>query len=61
MVSYSSNVTKNYKGGNTIDICIKNASDMTISLYPIDAMDAQKRFNNTLANYSQYRGKFILY
>lgn len=61
MVSYSSNVTKNYKGGNTIDICIKNASDMTISLYPIDVMDVQKRFNNTLANYSQYRGKFILY
>lgn len=56
--SFSSNITKNYSRGNTIDLCIKNARNKTISLYPIDAYDVERRLNNTLANYSDYSGEF---
>ena len=49
--SFASNVTKNYRRGNTIDLCIKNASGRTISLYPIDAYDVENRLNNTLKRY----------
>lgn len=53
-ISYSSNVTTNYRGGNTIDICIKNATGKTVSLYAVDAHDVQNRLNNTVSRYSEY-------
>lgn len=63
LIAYSSAVTTNYNNpsknrikGNTIDVCIKNATGKTISLYAVDAHDVQKRLNNTLSNYSTYRG-----
>ena len=56
--SFASDVTKNYNGGNTIDLCIRNSRNKTISLYPIDAYDVERRLNNTLANYSDYNGVF---
>lgn len=49
--SFASDVTKNYRRGNTIDLCIKNNRKRTISLYPIDAYDVESRLNNTLKNY----------
>lgn len=57
--SFASNVTKNYSGGNTIDVCIKNGSGKTMSLYAIDVHDVERRLNNTLANYSTYNGQFL--
>ena len=56
--SFASDVTKNYSGGNTIDLCIKNSRNKTMSLYPIDAYDTEKRLNNTLKHYSDYDGEF---
>ena len=47
LIAFSSNVTKNYNGGNTIDICIKSTRDKTITLYPVDAHLLQNKFNNT--------------
>ena len=55
--AFSSNVTRNYRGGNTIDICVKNNSSKTISLYAVDAQDVEKRLNNTISNYSDYNGE----
>ena len=54
--AFSSNVTRNYSGGNTIDVCIKNSRKKTITLYAIDAHDVERRLNNILSNYSDYNG-----
>lgn len=59
--AFSSDITTNYRGGNTVDICIKNARGDTIALYPVDAHDVQTRINNTIANYTDFTdvGPFI--
>lgn len=57
-ISYANNVTKNYKGGNTITLCIKNDRHKTISLYAVDAHDIEKRLNNTLKNYANFNQSF---
>ena len=56
--TYASDVTKNYQGGNTVDVCIKNRSRRTITLFAVDAHDVERRLNNILANYSDYEGRF---
>ena len=48
--SYSSNVTSNYSGGNTVDICVKGKGNNTVSLYAVDAHDVQSRLNNIIKN-----------
>lgn len=55
--AFSSNVTRNYHGGNTIDICIKKGNKRTISLYAVDAQDVEKRLNSTIGRYSDYDGE----
>lgn len=55
--AFSSNITRNYRGGNTIDICVKNNSYKTISLYAVDAQDVEKRLNITINKYSDYNGQ----
>lgn len=56
LISFSSDVTKNYRNGNTIDICIKSMKDKTITLYPVDAHYLQTKFNHILVQYGQYAG-----
>lgn len=48
--SYSSNVTTNYGGGNTIDVCIKGKRNRTVSLYAVDSHKIQNRLNNIIKN-----------
>lgn len=55
-ISFSSHVTRNYSGGNTIDICVKNALGKTITLYPVDSSYLQNKFNNIIRTFGQYSG-----
>lgn len=57
-ISYANDVTKNYKGGNTITMCIKNDRHKTISLYAIDAHDVEKRLNHTLQKFAAFSSNF---
>lgn len=57
-ISYANNFTKNYKGGNTITMCIKNDSNKTIALYAIDAHDVEKRLNHTLQKFANVNDNF---
>ena len=57
--AYTNDVTKNYKQGNTITMCIKNGSNKTISLYAIDAHDVEKRLNHTLQKFANFSSNFI--
>ena len=59
-IAYANNVTKNYKHGNTITMCIKNGSNKTISLYAIDAHDVEKRLNNTLQKFANFTNNFTI-
>lgn len=52
--AFSSNVTENYQGGNTVDICIKNGGGKTITLYAVDANYLQNKFNNLIKKYCVY-------
>ena len=56
--AYANDVTKNYKQGNTITMCIKNGSNKTISLYAIDAHDVEKRLNHTLQKFANFNSNF---
>lgn len=57
-IAYANDVTKNYRQGNTITMCIKNGSNKTIALYAVDAHDIEKRLNNTLKNYANFNQSF---
>ena len=50
--SFSSDVTTNYKGGNTIDICIMTQSPKTITLYPVDATTLKNELLRIIKKYS---------
>lgn len=50
--SFSSDVTTNYKGENTIDICIMTQSPKTITLYPVDATTLKKEIVRIINKYS---------
>ena len=54
LLSFSRDVTTNYKKANTIDICIKTESGRTITLYPVDANYLQNKFNNIIKRFSEY-------
>lgn len=49
--AFASNVTKNYKLGNTIDIAIIS-HNKTITLYPIDAYYLETKFNSIIKKYN---------
>lgn len=57
ILAFSSNVTKNYKSENTVDICVQNKSHKTVSLYPVDANYLQAAFNKLIKKYAQYSGE----
>lgn len=56
--AYATDVTTNYKRGNTIDLCVKNPYNKTITLYAIDAYDVERRLNNTLKRYARLQKPF---
>lgn len=50
--AFSSDVTTNYTGGNTLDICILTSSPKTITLYPVDAATIKKEIIRIINKYS---------
>lgn len=50
--SFSSNVTKNYHGGNTVDLIIMSAHKKTVTVYPVDANYLENKLNNLILNYN---------
>ena len=53
--AFSSDVTTNYTGGNTLDICILTSSPKTITLYPVDAMTIKKEIIRIINKYSSLK------
>lgn len=51
--SFSSDVTTNYRGGNTLDICVLTCSPKTITLYPVDASTIKKEIIRIINKHSQ--------
>ena len=56
--SFSSDKTKNYSGGNTVDVLILSRRGKTISMYPIGSHYLETKFNNILQKHSAFLGKF---
>lgn len=52
LIAFSSDVTTNYKSGNTVDICVKNDMKRTITLYPVDANYLQTKLNNVFKKFN---------
>lgn len=52
--SYATDVTSNYSGGNTINVCIKGKGNRTVSLYAVDVHKVQSRLNNIIKNNIKY-------
>ena len=52
--AYPSNVTTNYSGGNTIDICVRNYSANTITLYAVDASRIKSKLATIIKKYSTH-------
>ena len=50
--SFSSDVTTNYKNGNTVDICIFSSDFKTITLYPMEVILLKKEITRILNKYS---------
>ena len=65
--SFSSDVTTNYIGGNTVDICVMSASLRTITLYALDVQFLKSKLLSIFKRYlkkgtfepSQYAGKLL--
>ena len=53
LVSFADSVTRNYKAGRTITVCIKNAKGKTIVLYPIDAELLKEEFGALIQRYNK--------
>ena len=53
LVSFADSVTRNYKGGRTITVCIKNAKGKTIVLYPVDALLLKEEFGLLIEKYKK--------
>ena len=56
--AFSTDVTENYKAGNTLDLIIKSKDNKTITFYPIDAYHVESKFNNIIAKYSDLELEF---
>lgn len=50
--SFATDVTQNYLGGNTLDVCILTPRGRTVSLLPVDAHYLQTYINKVIKNYS---------
>lgn len=55
--AFASDVTTNYKQGNTIDICIRTVFPKTITLYAIDANKLRNKLLSMLSKYSSQKIK----
>ena len=53
--AFSSDVTTNYKGGNTLDICILSPSLKSITLYPVDATTIKREIIRIINKYSSLK------
>ena len=51
LVSFADGVTRNYKAGKTVTVCIKNAKGKTIVMYPVDAGLLSDRFGGLMNKY----------
>lgn len=53
--AFSSDVTTNYTGGNTLDICILSPSLKSITLYPVDATTIKGEIIRMINKYSSLK------
>ena len=53
--AFSSDVTTNYIGGNTLDICILSPSLKSITLYPVDAATIKREIIRIINKYSSLK------
>ena len=53
--AFSSDVTTNYRGGNTLDICILSPSLKSITLYPVDATTIKGEIIRIINKYSSLK------
>ena len=51
--SFATEVTENYRAGNTINIVVLSKAMNTISMYAVDANYFENKFNNIVAKYSK--------
>lgn len=57
--SFASNVTNNYKAGNTIDMMIQSQNGKTITLYPVDANYFENKINSILRRHTDTKFDYI--
>ncbi len=53
LVSFADSLTRNYKAGRTITVCIKNAKGKTIVLYPVDALLLKEELGLLIEKYKK--------
>ena len=53
LVYFADSLTRNYKVGRTITVCIKNAKGKTIVLYPVDALLLKEEFGLLIEKYKK--------
>ena len=49
--AFSSDVTTNYKGGNTVDFCIMTQGPKTVTAYPLDASRLKAKLTSIINKY----------
>lgn len=57
--SFASDVTNNYKTGNTLDMMIQSQNGKTITLYPVDANYFEKKINSILRRHTDKKLDYI--
>ena len=57
--SFASNVTNNYRTGNTIDMMIQSQNGKTIALYPVDANYFENKINSILRRHTDKKLDYI--
>lgn len=50
--SYSSDVTENYRAGNTVDLLVLNSNMQTLTMYPVDANYLENKINSIIRSYN---------
>lgn len=61
-ITFANNYTQNYTRGNTIHCLVQGKNGKTITLYPVDADQMEKKFNGYVRDYrSKYNQEFISY
>lgn len=54
--SFASDKTSNYKKGNTINVLVMARKGKTISMYPTDSYQLERRLNMIVKKYARYNG-----